>query len=298
VATQDTNLHLGLEARALARPSASRRSPLLWLSLVCLDAPLVAVTWQALFGRAFHLPVPVAARVVLFLTTWCIYLGDRLADVTTLTRGQACSLRQRYCQRHFAVWRAALITLVLLDLACILTWLDLQMMLVGVLVGAVVLLYLFANHFAHHNWRTLPLKEALVGTLFAIGSVAVFWSSSARPSVLWSMLLLAAACTLNCVHIAAWERALDTLQGKTSLATRFPSTGLVLPTASCLLVLTCALSFALGIAPASLCTLLGLSALLLGALHVFGARLPVDERTALADLTLAIPLVFCFVGSS
>jgi hypothetical protein len=296
VATQETNLHLGFEVPALASlPSATRASPLLWLSLLCLDAPLVAISWQALFGRAFHAPVTIGARVVLFLTTWCIYLGDRLADVATLSPVQPCSGRQRHCRRHFSFWRNALVALALLDLACIVFLLDAQMIVVGLVLGVIVIFYLAANHFAHRYWRRLPLKEALVGTLFSLGSVAVFLPANAQPAFFYSALLLAAVCTLNCVHVAAWERPLDVLQRKTSIATCFPAVGAWFPLATWLLALLCAMGFALDVAPRTVMAALALSTVLLGALHA--SRLPVDQRTALADLALAIPLVIVCVST-
>ena len=48
-------------------------SPVVWLNLLCLDAPIVAVTWQWLFGRTFgaHLDFPLRA----------LAFSDRLADL-------------------------------------------------------------------------------------------------------------------------------------------------------------------------------------------------------------------------
>ena len=69
--------------------SRQQISPLVWLNLVCLDAPLVAVSWQWLFARAFQVPLTNSARLTLFLTAWLIYLADRLADSWALDRNGA-----------------------------------------------------------------------------------------------------------------------------------------------------------------------------------------------------------------
>src|SRR3954468_10957039 len=64
---------VGLQADVLSR------NPLVWLNLVCLDAPLVTISWQWIFGNALHLVVPLGHRLALFFTAWLIYLATGLA---------------------------------------------------------------------------------------------------------------------------------------------------------------------------------------------------------------------------
>jgi hypothetical protein len=68
----------------------------LWLNLVCLDAPLVAVAWLGLFARSFHTPLQAGNCIALFLTAWLIYLADRFADCDSLEPGSPRSLRQEF----------------------------------------------------------------------------------------------------------------------------------------------------------------------------------------------------------
>ena len=63
--------------------------PVVWLNLVCLDAPLVSVAWLWLFARTFHATVDPVNCAALFLTAWLIYLADRLADSCSLPDGRA-----------------------------------------------------------------------------------------------------------------------------------------------------------------------------------------------------------------
>src|SRR5437764_8583997 len=84
--------------------SPRRVPPLLWLNLVCLDAPVVAVAWLWLFARAFAVPLRTGNGVALFLTAWLIYLGDRFADAISLKAGLPRSLRQDFCLRHPEIW--------------------------------------------------------------------------------------------------------------------------------------------------------------------------------------------------
>ena len=106
--------------------------------------------------------------------------------------------------------------------------------------------------------------------------------------MIFGAILFASLCSLNCVSIAIWERDLDRIQGKHSIATRWAHAKslrrlllLLLLAGSVLLAL-----FDPGAWPVVLC--LGASGLLLGALR-FGP-LSRDERIVLADVVLLTPL--------
>ena len=101
-------------------------------------------------------------------------------------------------------------------------------------------------------------------------------------------VLFAALCSLNCVSIAIWERDLDRIQGKHSIATRWAHAN-SLPRLLLLLLLAGSVVLALldpGAWPVVLC--LGASGLFLGALRL--VPMSRDERTALADVLLFTPL--------
>jgi hypothetical protein len=104
------------------------------------------------------------------------------------------------------------------------------------------------------------------------------------------MILFAILCTYNCLSIAAWERELDTVQGKTSFLTGWPAVAGALKLVGygiALAALTCAVLWRVAF---SLWFCLALSALLLVRLNL-AERLPPDSRTALADLVLLTPLL-------
>jgi hypothetical protein len=90
-----------------------------WLNLVCLDAPLVAIAWQWLFARSFGVAVGIGATLALFLTAWLIYLADRFGDSLSIDLTRSTALRQRFCLRHRRVWRAAIVCVALADCAVI-----------------------------------------------------------------------------------------------------------------------------------------------------------------------------------
>ena len=83
---------------------SARISSLVWLNLFCLDAPLVAITWQWLFGRSFGISLTASSRAALFLTAWLIYLADRLADTWALRSDDPRSLRQAFCERYSVLY--------------------------------------------------------------------------------------------------------------------------------------------------------------------------------------------------
>ena len=267
-------------------------SPVVWLNLLCLDAPFVAVSWQWLFARSFGAHLSFSLRALLFLTAWLIYLGDRFADSIRLPAETPMSLRHRFCKAHTVGWWIAIVVIFVVDTALAIRALDLQMLLLGGTLAALCALYLFVNHSLGGKWRPFPMKEKAVGVLFAAGTTFAVMAVLPRLTIAFAvaLALFALLCTFNCLLIAAWERELDTAQGKSSLLTSWPAVvgvfkplGLLL--ASAALVIAAFWRFA---APLWLC--LAASALLLvwlnGATH-----LERDRRTALADLVLLMPLI-------
>jgi hypothetical protein len=275
--------------------SPRRIDPLLWLNLVCLDAPLVAVVWLWLFARTFHLSFQIGNAVALFLTAWLIYLADRFADSSTLKRDLPRSLRQNFCLQHRELWIVMIALVSGFDAYVIWRTTALQTFLIGAVVGLVAVIYLVVNHPLGLVWRSLPAKELAIGILFAAGTiVALLPEIPLTGNFAVAVLAFAALCALNCISIAGWERELDRVQGKVSIATRHPRIAR-------LVTITCAafgfVALVLGIIfhPAGrIFVCIGLSAFLLGWLSVSPRfkNSAQAARTALADLVLLTPIVF------
>ena len=192
------------------REKQAQISPLVRLNLVCLDAPLVAVSWQWLFARAFHVPMTDWARLALFLTAWLIYLADRLGDSWSLDGAEPLSLRQRFCRRHQQIWIVVIPLLALADLLLISGQLERGIIRAGLVVGVLSLAYLSINYWLGKVWRFVPVKEVCIGCLFASGAVvAVVPHVGLSPILLVAFAFFAALCSLNCFSIAIWERDLD-----------------------------------------------------------------------------------------
>lgn len=264
-------------ARAL--PATRRISPLIWLNLVCLDAPAVAVSWQWLFARTFDVTLPRGASAALFCTAWLIYLADRFGDSLSLGDVVPTSRRQDFCMRHRGAWLVAIGTIAAVDLVIVCTQLDAIAIIAGASVGAFALLYLMINRLKPSLWRAIPLKEVSIGFIFAAGSmVGLLRSLTSAALPMW--LCFATLCSLNCISIAVWERDFDLAQHRVSIATTFPMVSRLLIPVTIALCLT---SYIFGTAE------LALSAGLLAAIHALRQKIEPDIRTALADLVLLTP---------
>ncbi len=273
-------------------PAEAVYPPVVWLNLLCLDAPIVAVSWQALFGFTFGAHLNLALRALLFLTAWLIYLADRFADTVKLPLGSPISLRHRFCREHMVGWWIAVVVIFIVDAGLAVRTLDLQMLLLGGTLAILCLLYLFINHSLGGKWRPIPLKEKAIGILFAAGTTLAVVGQLPGLTVSFgaAVILFAILCTYNCLSIAAWERELDSAQGKASLLTGWPGLarglipigyGITIATLGCALLWRFALPLWLALAASSF---------LLVRLNL-AEPLPRDHRTALADLVLLTPLL-------
>jgi hypothetical protein len=272
--------------------TAVSRRPVIWLNVLCLDAPIVAISWQWFFARVFAVTVPLAEREGLFLTAWLIYLIDRLADSISLSPDVPKVVRQEFCSRHKNIWAGLIAIIALLDAEIVFWRVGHETFVFGILLGAIAAAYLAMNHAFSKLWQAIPIKEAIVGFLFAAGTLLALapHMAKARSIITFAAVLFACLCALNCMAIAVWERDLDRAQGKHSIATRWLGVKSWAQFLPLLLAFACAMLafFDPRVWPLTVC--LGISSILLFALHFFSIRR--DERAALADLVLLTPLAF------
>jgi hypothetical protein len=274
------------------KSQAVSRRPVIWLNVLCLDAPIVAISWQWLFARVFGVTMPLAEREGLFLTAWLIYLMDRLADSISLSPDVPKTVRQEFCSRHKHIWVGLIAIIALLDAEIVFWRVGHETFVRGLFLSAIAAAYLAINYVFSKVWQAIPIKEVIVGFLFAAGTLLALapHMTTARSIITFAAMLFACLCALNCMAIAVWERDLDRAQGKHSIATRWPNVKSWAQFLPLLLAFACAMLafFDPGVWPLALC--LGSSSVLLFALHFFSIRR--DERTALADLVLLTPLAF------
>jgi hypothetical protein len=170
----------------------------LWPNLLSLDAPIVALLWQILFARCFHVRVDPLPSVLLVLAVWLIYAADRTLDAWT---GENLRPRHEFYRRH---WRALLpLWILALGVGSALAWTRLtpEMRYSGFALAAAVVLYFALLHLgAFHK-----TKEAAVAVLFALGATLSAWANVRTAADIEAIFLFSCLCWINCSAIEQWE---------------------------------------------------------------------------------------------
>ena len=248
-----------------------RRTPVwLWMNLLSLDAPLVAVVWQDFLARCFATDLGPAGRWGLGLTVWAIYLADRLVDVSGPPQIRETP-PHRFYRRNTKMAEGLLGLTLFADLLIATLWLRQAVIANGLVVSAGVVTYfgVFPMQRIAAPWK--PLSAAI---LFSAGVFLVTWTGMPHPeaTLFAPMAVFCALCLANLLLIGRWERGEESLGAGWWL-----------------------LLFAVG------CAYFGASkwyaAVALGAaglalLALFGDRMPRAARRVLADAVLLSPVVF------
>ncbi len=244
----------------------------LWLNLLSLDAPLVALVWQDFLARCYPSMLRLPGRYVLGLTVWAIYLADRLLDVNHPVAGNE-STRHRFYRRHRRPALVLLVIVLLADEFVAFFWLRPAVFWNGIFTGAAVAAYLAIFSFRRNSLGGL-WKQASAAILFTTGVFLVAWTgtSQALRNLGGPALMFAALCLANLLLIEHWEQKRGSRLWPWLLA----------------FALICILaggqqSWRLAIAA---------SAAALAVLELWGLRLSEDARRVLADAVLLTPLFF------
>lgn len=206
--------------------------PLAWLlkwpNWLSLDAPLIAVTWQSMVacsltpsGAAEPPAVGCAPCVVLFLTVWLIYAGDRLLDARRLDLGGEVAERHRFAGRWAAVLWPLWWTLLAVDLVVAINGLDRSIWGPGAAVLGCVTAYAIVVH-GPLPWRRQVPKELIVGAVFAVGTCLPVVARRFDSPVWWTITMLAGLFVLNCLCVAAAQQRADQRQAIPSAIAMFP----------------------------------------------------------------------------
>ena len=278
-----------------AGASHDRRRPNpveLW-HLLSLDAASVAALWTWFIGRSTGVQLPRVSTAAMLVAVWMVYVADRLLDARA---GRAAELEERHYfhRRHARAFlrgfAAAAVVLALLLEHLAPTALRLYALLAALL--AVWLLLIHAR--PQPSPRRLP-KELVVGIFFP---AAVFIPTVARApqlqlQLLPSAVLFAAACTLNCLFVYAWEHpdSRSAAHATTRWGVRHARM-LACCTAAAGLAAVCATAVRPVTALRPLAGASAASALLLLLLERTRHRLGRTTVRALADAALLTPLAF------
>ncbi len=254
----------------------------LWPNLLGLDAPVVALTWQAFLAACFALPLRLEGRIVLGLTVWAIYLADRLLDVRTPAREDEAE-RHRFHRRHKWLLSFLLAAALSADTAAVLFWLRPQVFWSGLLPLSGVLLYLGVLHKQSKPSR-IP-KEVIVALLFTAGTFLIGYTfATQRLTLLVPALSFLMLCLANLVAIELWEwRELRRSAGKRPHPWTIRLGEGLRPAMTMLAAVALITGGAWYFAVA--CSALGIAAL-----HAAGDRISIHARRVLVDAALLTPL--------
>ncbi|MFI5335594.1 MAG: hypothetical protein ACHQ5A_02340 [Opitutales bacterium] len=266
-----------------------------WLTVLSLDAPLVALAWQGAFARALGVDLGWHHRYILGASVWLAYVADRWIEGWRLAPGQIRTQRHWFYQQWR--WLIAVPWLIVLTTALQLSLVRLTRseLSAGFLMLAPVLAYLLSHQLLHREsaWR-LP-KELCVALLFTGGAVC-FPAADRFPAlagIATGLLCFGLLCFADCALISLWENEVDQAHGQTSLALQFPQGR---PGVRALPWLTALLGVGLAVhapdGPGSPAGCAAASGVLLGCLDIFHQRIGRQLSRALADLTLLTPFVW------
>lgn len=263
-----------------------------WLTILSLDAPLVAVAWQFGITRAAGMAWDTAGAFVLGAAVWLAYAADRWVEAQRLEPASVLTQRHWFHRERrvliAAVWVAVLVAALVVSLRV----LDRRELVAGLILLVPVLAYLLSHQWVHrgHPWRA-P-KEICVALLFVAG-VACF-PAARQPDLLRQealpLLVFGVLCFADCALISHWEHAVDRSHGQTSLALQFPTGRVyarVLPWATAAAALALAGFGRAGDRPLFACA--SLSGGLLGTIDLLEPRLGRQLARALVDLALLTP---------
>ncbi|MCU1292266.1 MAG: hypothetical protein JWP08_1116 [Bryobacterales bacterium] len=266
----------------------------LWVNLLSIDAPLVAVAWQVWFAQCFDVPLAPLSVLALALTVWMIYATDRLLDVRR-SEVPLLTERHRFHKKHAQSISIAVV-FCLGALVPITILLRPVLLRDGLMLSAVVALYFALVHVLPTALSRWCPKEMAVGIVFALGAGLAPWSRMQRPEpLIVPLVLFAFLCWLNCAAIEVWEGAPS---GQRSSGSPHPLTLWLTRWIRLLSVLTAtagALLLSLSKEHVVFAPVV-LSALAFTWLDGERERLPADALRVLADVPLLSPLVLLLLG--
>ena len=254
---------------------SSARPPVwLWLNLLSLDAPVIALVWQDFLSRCYPAVLNPPGRCVLGLTVWAIYVADRLLDVRRpASAGE--SVRHRFYRQH-RVWARGLLAVILAaDLVVTGLWLRPDVFDNGLLVIGGVVVYLGA--FSFSGWGALAWKKPFAALLFTAGTFLVEWTRAGGPGerLVWPAAAFCALCLGNLLAVGRWS-------GGDAAVVNQRAWPWIVFLAACLVCARGSDWFGAIVASAA-----GLFALVR-----WGRRISCDARCVLADAMLLTPLLF------
>lgn len=170
-----------------------------WLTFLSLDAPLVAVAWQALFAKEQDIQLAWYHSTIVFLSVLLGYAADRWCDnlLSKRARSQQHQFYAKHSRRILAVWLLALI------FASTLAFLKLSgaELAHGFTLMAIAITYtLFAQK--ARKFPFYSIAKPVFTAMLVLASSLLFlpFTASSYLTALYVWMLF----TSNCLYIRSW----------------------------------------------------------------------------------------------
>ena len=277
--------------------AARQASPPLWLypNLLGLDAPAVAVAWQWLFAKSFGVGFPPVFHLILGLSVWCIYLGDRIYDVLFAEHPENGTNRMRFTKRHRRPLVSVLIIASLVNLVLIVQHVPLRLIISGLATASLLAIY-YALRFKYApRLKSIIPREILCGMLFALGCTITphaFGAGLENPLIFWlAVVTFGVTCSAEIILISIWEYDVDIAVNDSSIATEHSKTGTYISIILPVLILLCMLA-AITLGHWQIYISVAVSILALFIMLRLQKFFTVPSLRVLADAVLLTPLIF------
>jgi len=263
-------------------------------NLVGLDAPMVAVCWQWIFAELLGISLPWMVYLILALSAWSIYLGDRLVDVARSRALPFNTNRHRFTARHCKALIFLLTAVAGTNLILISIYLPVNLIVTGCFTSGLIAIYYLIRLTKIRKYVSLIPRELLCGMLFsmgcAIGPHAYAPNHSMQLAYLLVVVLFGLLCSASCVLISIWEKDSDHASKDPSVVS---SQKEIVPHIAKALVALAAIAAVLSIFVFVKALLaIALAAVFLNFTLRFQDRLSLLTRRVLADAVLLTPLIF------
>ena len=266
-----------------------------WPTVLSLDAPLVAVCWQALFARMAGVTPDTGHMLMLGGCVWLIYAADRWIDGWRLRDGQTATQRHRFYARHR--WKILPLWLAVFVAGSVSVWtvLSAAQLRAGFALAGLAGAYVVIHQGIHRSRLSGLPKEVLAASIFAAGCALCPGTTAVVDHALGffpAVVLFACLCFSNIVMIASWEKEVDRAQGNPSLALQWRSAGAAARYVALLVVVMAVAMFLYDHGRTHGAFLaLGASALLLLGVDALEPRFGSRAARVIADAVLLVPLL-------
>lgn len=189
-----------------------------WLTVLSLDAPIVAVLWEWMLSRCAGVSLARHHYLAVGCVIWLAYVMDRWFEAGRLSLHQIQTHRHYFYKRHRGP--VALLWMVVSSgtISMALATMNAHEIVAGTVVLAAAIVYLVSHQLLHRHYRWRLPKEICVGLLIAAGSTVFTIANQPHAGIRIGMptMALAGLCICNCLLISAWEVSVDRIQGQMS----------------------------------------------------------------------------------